>query len=345
MASGAQVVGTNLSRDEQLRGRQNVRHALRALNNEIEVFHNPKISFETVDDVYDRPLDVVLVHKTKGILGLAIKSGEIVEETGGLVSQYQPHKQFYKIIDPVKKAQKALQALMEECDPGIRDYVALSVGVVFPDTHWTEFTEHKAVYLFKENLSSEALQREVEELFIENWDVNKAQRYADNYPRIVEFLKTHSDNNIQRVERKETLSKLGIREEKKAFQVPQSSMKKAHEVRRTGAVRAQAAVAAAPVSELRANQNRRIAAPPKIVRTNQDDVAPVITKKRIVTEQEEAQRKRLVDFFNQIDESIKMQQSVELSGAQWGLAIACAAILICLAYFIGRNAGIVMHMH
>ncbi|MBY0429194.1 MAG: NERD domain-containing protein, partial [Alphaproteobacteria bacterium] len=204
MASGVQAMTTNLSRDEQLRGRQNVRNALRDFTSELLVFYNPKINLDEMNDLYDRPLDIVLFHRTKGLMGVAIKSGEIVEENGTLVSQYQPSKEYYKMIDPIKQAKKAMAALLDDLDRVLKEFVPVSVVVFYPDTHQSEFNNASPMFLFEEHLDMPDLQSHMLELFHERWDNDKTVKYAANATRIKEFLKLRSDNNIERVERKET---------------------------------------------------------------------------------------------------------------------------------------------
>jgi hypothetical protein len=354
MAVGAQVATTSLSRDEQLRGRQNVRFALRGLSKDILVFHNPKLTNEAMDDLYDRPIDIVLVHKTKGILAIAIKCGEIVEESGDLVSQYQPAKQYYKIIDPVKKAQTALHTLMDECDPALKDFVHLSVGVVFPDTHKSEFSNSKPLFFFKESLVPAQMEQDLNALFSESWDDDKAKKYAAHYNAICEFLKNHSDNNIQRVERKETLTKLGIREEKRGYQLPQSTVKQTKTVSPATVAAAQrlAAQKTAEISDLRVthhnpDKGKRVAAEKKMQQRRKlkaPEALPPI-KKFVMTPQQEIQRNSMVSFFKDVEENIKAQERVDLSSSQWGMAMAVGAIVVCIAYFIGRNISIIMNTH
>lgn len=374
MASGAQAITPNLSRDEQQRGRQNVRHALRNFTSELLVFHNPKINLEEMDDLYDRPLDIVLLHRSKGLMGISIKSGEIVEESGDLVSQYQPHKEYYKIIDPIKQAQKAMIALLDACDPALKEFVPISIVVVYPDTHKSEFMHANPLFLFEEDLESDQLQQHLLDLYLESWDTEKALKYAGNATRIKEFLKTHSDNNIERVERKETLNKLGVREEKKAYVLPSKTA--------PGTVAAQAAKAAAvqprvttaapppravslppqaPVQQRPQSQhgqqkpapNQRVQQKPSPQKgaahhtgTGRMAIPPIKTapRKRIDLSIE-PQKNPLVSFFQDMEERWRYEERVALSGKQWGMVVACAAIFVCVAYFVGRNAGIIMRMH
>ncbi len=331
----------NLSRDEQLRGRQNVRNALRNFTSECLVFYNPKINIEEMNDLYDRPLDIVLFHRTKGLMGVAIKSGEIVEENGTLVSQYQPSKQYYKIIDPIKQAKKAMIAFLDDCDPSLKEYVPINVVVFYPDTHQSEFTTPSPMFLFEEHLGMRELQSHMLDLFVEPWDTDKALKYAANATRVKEYLKNHSDNNIERVERKETLTKLGVREEKKAYQLPQKptpgAANKAAATGR-GAQRGQAQ-AKTKVSQPRPSNQMS-----KAVRVNPDLAAPPIAVRKRVDLSIEPDR-GVFGFLHNIEDRIKSEERVELSGGQWGMMIAIAAIIVCVAYFIGRNAGIILHSH
>ena len=313
---------TTLSRDEQLRGRQAVRNALQTVAGDIAIFYNPKLNAEAMTDLYDRPLDIVLFHRTKGLLGIAIKSGEVVEESNGLVSQYQPAKQYYKIIDPTKQAQKALLALLDECDPSFKDFVPISVAVVFPDTHQSEFVGAHPLFLFQEDLASATLQSQLTDLFAESWDEQKAETYRNNAKRIKDFLQGHSDNNIQRVERKEALNKLGVREEKQAYQLPQKPAPGTGAKKPT--VRTQAK--SAPRRETLGRE------------------APIVSPPPILKKPMPAPQPALRHFVQSVDANIKHHERVEMTSGQWGLVIAFAAIFICVAYFIGRNAGIIMHM-
>ena len=324
---------TNLSRDEQLRGRQLVRNALRNFTSELLVFYNPKINIPEMNDLYDRPLDIVLFHRTKGLMGVAIKSGEIVEESGTLVSQYQPSKEYYKIIDPIKQAKKAMFALLDDLDPTFKDFVPVSVVVFYPDTHQTEFTNASPQFLFEEHIGLLELQGHMAELFLEHWDNDKTVKYAANATRIKEFLKLRSDNNIERVERKETLSKLGVREEKKAFQLPQKPApgagSKTAAPAGNGTARSPAGGAPQKASKPRPSNQKS-----KAVRVNPNLTPPVAVRKR-------------VDLSLEPDRGLfglKGDERAELTGGQWGLMIAIAAIIICVAYFIGRNSGIIIQL-
>ncbi len=376
MASGAQAITPNLSRDEQQRGRQIVRHALRNFTSELLVFHNPKVNLAEMDDLYDRPIDIVLLHRSKGLMGISIKSGEIVEENGDLVSQYQPNKQYYKIIDPIKQAQKAMTALLDACDPTLKEFVPISVVVFYPDTHKSEFTKANPLFLFEEHIEDEKnLQNHLLDLFLESWDAQKALKYAGNATRIKEFLKTHSDNNIERVERKETLTKLGVREEKKAYVLPQKPTPSAAAAKAAATLPPRAAVTTRPQSfspassaQQRLNGQSTAAqrpAPHKSAQqkpseknsgshkvavtktmTGRVAVPPIkpVTRKRVDLSIE-PQKNPLVSFFQDMEERWRYEERVALSGGQWGMVVACAAIVVCVAYFIGRNAGIIMRMH
>lgn len=335
---------TNLSRDEQLRGRQNVRHAMRNFTSELLVFHNPKLNLEEMNDLYDRPIDIVLLHKTKGLMGLAIKSGEIVEESGDLVSQYQPAKQYYKIIDPIKQAQKAMLSLLDECDPALKDFVPITVVVIYPDTHKSEFTRANPLFLFEEDLVVDDLQGRLQELFSDSWDAQKTQKYWANCARIKEYLKLHSDNNIERVERKETLTKLGVREEKKPYQLPQkaapgSALKSPAPARSPGAVRVQTNAVIPKSASVKSAAQQPSPASSKL----KSAPLPVAARKSADLTIQPAPNP-LSQFIQNIEDRWKNEEQVELSGGQWGMVIAIAAIFICVAYFIGRNAGIIMHM-
>lgn len=337
MASGAQAMTTNLSRDEQLRGRQNVRNAMRNFTSELLVFYNPKINLEEMNDLYDRPLDIVLFHRTKGLMGVAIKSGEIVEENGTLVSQYQPSKQYYKIIDPIKQAKKAMAALLDDLDPAMKDFVPVSVVVFYPDTHQSEFNSPSSAFLFEEHLDVPDLQGHLLELYLEQWDNDKALKYAGNATRIKEFLKLRSDNNIERVERKETLNKLGVREEKKAFQLPQKPTPSAAKTASGAARKSQTAAPQKPSQPRPSNQM------PKAVRVNPNATPQVQVRKRADLSIEPD--RGVFGFLHGVEDRLKSDERVELSGGQWGLMIALAAIIVCVAYFIGRNAGIILKMN
>lgn len=364
MASGAQAITPNLSRDEQQRGRQIVRHALRNFTSELLVFHNPKINMEEMDDLYDRPLDIVLLHRSKGLMGISIKSGEIVEENGDLVSQYQPNKEYYKIIDPIKQAQKAMTTLLDACDPALKEFVPISVVVFYPDTHKSEFMHANPLFLFEEHIADEAnLQNHLLDLFLESWDAEKALKYAGNATRIKEFLKVHSDNNIERLERKETLTKLGVREEKKPYVLPQKPTPGAAAAKAASAppraavtARPQSFSPAAPPQQRNVQQKpapnkavqqkpspQKVAAPNRAMRVA---VPPIKTAPRKRVDLSiEPQKNPLVSFFKDMEERWRYEERVALSGGQWGMLVACAAIVVCVAYFIGRNAGIIMRMH
>ncbi len=333
---------SNLSRDEQLRGRQLVRGALRNFTSELLVFYNPKINLEEMNDLYDRPLDIVLFHRTKGLMGVAIKGGEIVEENGALVSQYQPSKQYYKIIDPIKQAKRAMFALLDDLDPTFKEFVPVSVAVFYPDTHQNDFNNPSAMFLFQEHLDMPELQGHMADLFLEAWDTDKTVKYAANATRIKEFLKLRSDNNIERVERKETLSKLGVREEKKAFQLPQKAAPGAAAkttASRNGTARGQDAPSPQKVSQPRPTNQKS-----KAVRVNPNLPPPSATVRRRADLSIEPDR-GVFGFLHNVEDRLRNDERVEFSGGQWGLMIAIAAIIVCVAYFVGRNAGIIINMH
>ncbi|MBY0427799.1 MAG: hypothetical protein K2Q32_01110, partial [Alphaproteobacteria bacterium] len=50
-------------------------------------------------------------------------------------------------------------------------------------------------------------------------------------------------------------------------------------------------------------------------------------------------------FLHGVEDRLKNDERTQLSGGQWGLMIAIAAIIICVAYFVGRNAGVIIHLH
>src|SRR6185369_7339971 len=107
----AQPYSVSSSLEERLKGRRAALEALRSLPEAFQLYYSPSLRGKEAADHADPAVDFVIAHKEKGLLGIVVKSGEIVEEPGGFISQYQPQKQVYKILDPVKPADLALKSL------------------------------------------------------------------------------------------------------------------------------------------------------------------------------------------------------------------------------------------
>lgn len=171
--------------------------ALRRLPDAYQIFVNPRINRSDVVDTFDHPLSFVIVHPDKGVMAIGMKVGEIVEETSGLLSQYQPHRQLYKIMDPVKQAKTAYEILASDCDPDLKAFVPLGVIAVFPDTQRLEFAEPKSNYFFKDSLDSARFVEKLEEIFPDappGMDVKRIRTHLENF---CVYLKSHSDHHFE----------------------------------------------------------------------------------------------------------------------------------------------------
>lgn len=171
--------------------------ALRRLPDAYQIFVNPRINRSDAVDTFDHPLSFVIVHPDKGVMAIGMKIGEIVEETSGLLSQYQPHRQLYKIMDPVKQAKTAYEALASDCDPDLKAFVPLGVIAVFPDTQRVEFAEPKSNYFFKDSLDSARFVEKLEEIFPDPPLGMDSKRIRTHLESFCAYLKSHSDHHFE----------------------------------------------------------------------------------------------------------------------------------------------------
>lgn len=171
--------------------------ALRRLPDAYQVFVNPRLNKQAAVDPFDRPLSFVVLHPEKGLMAVAMKVGEIVEETNGLLSQYQPHRQLYKIMDPVKQAKTAFEVLANDYDPDVRALVPSGVIAVFPDTMRVEFADPKANYFFKEQLDSPRFLETLEEIFPDPPPGVDVKRIRTHLEAFAAYLRKHSDHHFE----------------------------------------------------------------------------------------------------------------------------------------------------
>ncbi len=139
---------------ERSSGEDALRQALRALPFTYTVHYEPQRNLSEHIDPYDRALFAVVTHSGKGVLALALKTGEVTEEPGGLINQFQERRAYYKVLDPIKQAKLALQSLARDFDGNWQGVADVAVAVCLPDTHRSEFTTPQNEFFFAEDIQS-----------------------------------------------------------------------------------------------------------------------------------------------------------------------------------------------
>lgn len=361
-------------KDDALKGERLVYEALQALPDDYRVYCNPRLNPREYVDPYDRAVDFIVIHPEKGMLAVDVKASEIVEEPNGALSEYQPHRQIYKIIDPVKQASKALQDLFDKCDPVLKTSIPFGVAVFFPETSEVEFTDKKSIYFFSETLQDKAawpqLAARIDDIFPE--PIGPTPRLKADIEKFCGFLKIHSDHYNPVKEQVKQLQN-NVRE---AYKLPGKPAPKAGGIKKAEAplakpapkpandtaallsaamkapvvavpdVRSRAVDLAARKKKPQKNLKRHNIKPQLAAQKNKA-LVPALPRKPIVIKPAKTARitndRDNVTWLYRLEEALR--ESITLSPLTWlGVIMAATALIIAL-YFMGRNAGFVLAYH
>jgi hypothetical protein len=175
--------------------------ALRRLPTAYQIFVNPRAGIDEAVDPYDRPINFIIMHPAKGLVVITMKEGEIVEEVNGFLSQYQPHRQVYKIMDPLKQAKTAYDALTTAAGEDMTRYLPNAIIAVFPDTLRSEFADPKEIYFFREDYEAANFTQRLIEMIPDAPPGVDEGRIRIGLEQLGAFLKSHSDHHHQLRER------------------------------------------------------------------------------------------------------------------------------------------------
>lgn len=175
-----------------LKAERAVHDILARLPEPYQVFCNPRANLKEQVEPLDRAIDFIILHPKRGILVIDVKGGEIVKEQNGYLSQYQASRKYYKIIEPVKQAQAALDALLDKCDRRFRTIIPVCIAVFFPDTARATFNQTENIYFFSEDLASMRLRARLEMLFPYPYQKYANPTFTADMEKLAEFLKIHS---------------------------------------------------------------------------------------------------------------------------------------------------------
>jgi hypothetical protein len=349
----AQPYTISSSLEERLKGRRAALEALRNLPEGFQLYYSPALRKE---DHADPTVDYIVAHKEKGLLGIVVKSGEIVEEPGGFISQYQPQKQLYKIMDPVKPADLAIKSLLDAFDKDAHRVYPCGVAVLFPDTMSHEFSEPKTCYLFAEDLTAGDFPLRLVELFLEAVDVNDLAKFRNNYGRLGTFLKAHSDNAAvfeETTQRLKQVSALKATPPAKsplrmkvampppvAFVEPKKQKpKKEPKLSKAAQEKALVAAALAPMEPEKPGKPLVIAKAEKVQAPIAVPVAESKLRSSLRAAPPEVSRQR--DMFMWLEEvQERGEGNAWLTTGQWLMAAGLAVFVICAIYFMARNFAI-----
>ncbi|MBI3418986.1 MAG: hypothetical protein HY053_02485 [Proteobacteria bacterium] len=359
----AQAIAVSSVLEERLKGRRAALGALRDLPEDYVLFYSPSLRGGTEGRDAEPVVDYVLAHKEKGLLGVVVKSGEIVEEPGGFISQYQPLRQIYKIIDPVRPADMALRALLMNFDLASNKTFPCGVAVLFPETKRLEFAHPQSCYLFSGDINTPDFIKKLDDLFLESVGANDRAKFQENFGKLCEFLMRHSDNAAVFEERTEKLK--AISQAKKATPpVSQGNLRmkvaaaQGVEIRPAMVQKAQTAppVAKAPEASpavepkpAQAPQAQE-AKPLAIAKAEKQQTSVAISlasppRKRLkaaarvsVPAKEQQQ-----DFFTWMqDVQQKGEADAALSAGQWVMVVGISVAVICVVYFLSANLATIL---
>lgn len=328
-------------KDETLKGERLVQDALATLPDAYHVYFNPRLNPREIQDPYDRAIDFIVLHPEKGILAIDVKGGEIVEEPNGYLSQYQPARKLYKIIDPVKQANTALGHLLDMCDDRFRESIPSGIAVFFPDTSQVEFAQSKSVHFFREDLESNQLRQRLEMIFPEPYEKKTTAKLIADLAKLAEFLKVHSDNYNPVKEQVKRLQ--GDAAKKQAYQLPEGMARSNVTKLRNGAPKREETETWREIPQLREKdsvapaQKQAAEKPPKMEKVLEPElVPPPMARESYVAPHTSRQGGATQQRFAELESNIVIEPHY------WIAAVVIASVVIAVTYFLFHNIAVLL---
>lgn len=344
-----------------------VRRAVQSLTDDYKVFYHPQLNSKAEVDPYDRALDIVVVHRTKGLLAISTKFGEITEEQNGLINQYQPRRAIYKIMDPSRQAKAALQEMLNAFDPSWGDSLPIGAAVFLPDTAQKEFYDPKSIFFFKEDMGGMQFQAKLDVLFPYPFDSTTQAKMEAAYVLLCNNLKQYSASENPFANRSARIKNFT---EAKKRKPPNLRTVKPVEMPMAlvGEGKPELKIVTAEAVPLVKNE-QQASKPPKIdvelvkeekplfakpvsFASPQDELAEQAKRALSARRHQPAQSELggqdenfpLLAFFNRMENALHITQdaNVVMSPAQWAIAFIGGTALICACYFGFHNLGLAL---
>jgi hypothetical protein len=333
--------------EERLKGRRSALSALRDLPEDYFIFFTPSLRHEPIPEAAEPVVDYIIAHRDKGLLGVAVRGGEIVEEPSGLVSQYQPLGQLYKIIDPVKPADAAIRSLLEAFNEDATRLYPCGIAVLFPEAQRLEFTQPKNCYIFGEEIVMPGLVEKLDNLFLKPIAEEDHQLFQQKFTMLCNFLREHADNAAVFQERKDRLRLIQPRKATQPSGQGSVRMKVARKGRQQQAQEASSAPTVRPAAILPES------AVDRQVKEVLSGALQTGTKSSAIAKAEQAHQKPLVltveakeppprpvqqDMFGWLQEVDTMGEGdASLSPLQWVVVVGVAAAAIAVIYLLSQR--------
>lgn len=366
----APELGTNVSaKANALDGEALVRRAMQSLTEDYKVFYHPQLNTKAVVDPYDRALDIVVVHKTKGMVAISTKFGEITEEQNGLINQYQPRRAIYKIMDPSRQAKSALQEMLNAFDPAWGDSLPVGAAVFLPDTAQKEFYDPKSIFFFKEDMGGMQFQAKLDVLFPYPFDAKTQSRLDEAYVLLCNNLKQYSASENPFANRSARIKNFTETHRRKPPNLRTVKVAEAPPIALVGESKPELKVVAdtpeqavvpmplvgedlpkAPKVEVEVvKEEKPLFAKPVLFATPQDELAEQAKRALHARRQQplnngQQETLPLLAFFNRIENALHMTQEADvvMSPVQWAIAFIGGTALICACYFAFHNLAIIL---
>jgi hypothetical protein len=349
----------------KLDGEAMVRIAMQTLGEDYKVFYHPQQNKNAIIDPYDRELDIAIVHRTKGILAISTKFGEVTEEQNGVINQFQPRRNYYKIMDPARQAKSALADMLGSYDASWKELLPVGAAVFLPDTHVAEFYDPKSIFFFQEDISGSQFQVKLDVLFPYPFDTATRAKFEEAYVLLCNYLKQHSASENPFENRRQQIKTFTETHRKRAYAVPETMrrplVRKAPPSPEGATIHAlhqpEAPIdvqQASPVADREARAPEVVAevieapAPISEARAAPEFIMPPERKEvplKAAPHDEYMELPPLLAFFRRLEDRLhfpREQAEVILSPEQWLVAIAGAVGIICAAYFSFHNLGVAM---
>lgn len=132
----------HLQSEPMYRGEFDTFKALCKLPDEYEVFYNRNVRQGETISATERPIDFIVTHPEKGLLGIEVKGGKVRINEHVEIEQYYEGRWNFK--DPYKQNKDALRDLRDTVKgDGGHYYIHASTAVIFPNTTRDDFTQNR----------------------------------------------------------------------------------------------------------------------------------------------------------------------------------------------------------
>jgi hypothetical protein len=335
--------------EERLKGRRTALNALRDLPEDYFIFYTPSLRREPIPETVEPVVDYIIAHRDKGLLGVVVRGGEIVEEPSGLVSQYQPLGQLYKIIDPIKPADTALRALLEAFNSEATRLYPCGIAVLFPEAQRVEFSHPKTSYMFGEEITPPGLLEKLDSLFLMPIAEEDRNHFRQNFTMLCNFLREHADNGAVFEEGKDRLRLIQPRKATQPSGQGSVRMKLARKGKSADASAAPAVRGAAvlpesavdrKVKEVLSGAFQSDAKSSAITKAEKIHQQPLVLAPAVAAAPMAPSKPVQQDMFGWLQEvDTKGEGDASLSPLQWIVVVGVAAAAIAVIYLLSQRLG------